>query len=78
MYNFKMLFLLCLYYVIMETPLGVVETSLQHGILQVGDEINHIPPGHELASVRKNNGHLFFKFVSKSITTQRAALSPSF
>jgi hypothetical protein len=72
-----MLFLLCLYYVIMETPLGMVDTSLQNGILQVGDRIHHIPPKHKLTSVRKNNGFLFFKF-SKTITTQRAALSPSF
>lgn len=78
LYIFQMLFLLCLYYVIMETPLGMVDTSLQNGILQVGDQIEYIPPGHELAFVRKNNGYLFFKFTSKAITTQRAALSPSF
>lgn len=73
-----MLFLLCLYYVIMETPLGMVHTSLQNGILQVGEQITYIPPRHELQSVRKNNGHLFFNFISKGITTQRATLSPSF
>ena len=73
-----MLFLLCLYFVIMETPLGMVHTSLQNGMLQVGDQIEYIPPGHELQSVRKNNGYLFFKFTSKGITTQRTTPSPSF
>lgn len=73
-----MLFLLCLYYVIMETPFGLVDTSLQNGVLQVGDHIEYIPPGHELQCVRKNNGHLFFKFTSKFRTTQRTALSPAF
>ena len=72
-----MLFLLCLYYVIMETPFGLVDTSYQNGILQVGDHIEQIPFGHKLASVRKNNGFLFFKF-SETITTQRATLSPAF
>jgi hypothetical protein len=71
-----MLFLLCLYYVVMETPLGLVDTSYHNGILQVGDHVEHIPFGHELDTVKKNNGFLFFKFTS--VTTQRAALSPSF
>lgn len=62
----------------METPLGMVDTSLENGVLQVGDQIEFIPPGHELESVKKKNGFLFFKFNSKAITTHRAALSPSF
>lgn len=73
-----MLFLLCLYYVIMETPFGLVDTSFQNGVLQVGNRVEHVPPEHELQSVRKNNGFLFFKFTSKAMATQRAALSPSF
>ncbi len=77
MYVDEMLFLLCLYYIIMETPIGMVDTSLRNGILQVGDQIEYIPAGHQLAYVRKNNGYLYFKF-SEAITTQRAALSPSF
>ncbi len=72
-----MLFLLCLYYVIMETPLGMVDTSLQNGILQVGDQREYIPPGHKLTCVTKRHGFLFFTF-SETITTQRATLSPSF
>lgn len=68
-----MLFLLCLYYVIMDVPLGLVETSFRRGLLRVGDETRYVP-GHNLYSVHKNNGFLYFKFVP----TEGATLSPSF
>jgi len=73
MYIFYVFQMSLLLYVIMNVPLGLVETSFQSGLLRVGDDVRYVP-GYELSSVRKNNGLLYFKFVP----TEWAPLSPSF
>ena len=59
-----MIWLLLLYYVVMEVPSGMVHTSYNSGVLRVGDQEAEIPFGHKLVCVNKRSGYLFFKFES--------------
>ena len=58
------LYLLLIYYVIVEVPSGVVETSLEDHTLVVGDHVEHLPKYVDVSSMCavKRNGMLLFKF----------------
>lgn len=58
------LFLFFVYYIILDAPSGLVDTSLNGRVLQVGDETRYIPKHIDPrpACVLKRGGKLVFKF----------------
>lgn len=59
-----LIYLLLVYYVIVEVPLGVVETSLMDNVLTVGEYVEVLPKYVDVGSMCavKRNGLLVFKF----------------
>jgi hypothetical protein len=59
-----LIYLFLVYYVIIEVPLGVVETSFVDNVLTVGDYVEVLPKYVDMGSmcVVQRNGMLVFKF----------------
>ena len=50
-----------IYYVVMQVPSGVVETSFENGVLQVGDTLEYVGNRDLVCAIKRDN-KLIFKF----------------
>ena len=54
--------LLCAYYVMMEVPSGYVETSMENGVVRVGDQEHTIREGHKFVCARRYEKYIVLQF----------------
>ena len=50
-----------IYYVVMQVPSGVVETSFENGVLRVGDTLEYVGD-RDMVCATKRDGRLIFTF----------------
>lgn len=60
---------LLLYYVTMQVPPGLVETSYIDGIIRVGDQTHIVEDGHSIECVRKMGNILWFTIEEHNVVT---------